>query len=69
MRILVKVRTSRPSSRIVAEEDGILLVDLRARPEKGEANRELIKLLEKHYGGKARIIKGLKSRLKVVEIS
>ncbi len=68
MRILVRVRPARPRSRIVGEENGILLVDLRSRPERGEANRELLELLQRRFGGRARIVRGHRSRRKLVEI-
>lgn len=43
-------------------------VRLKARAEKGEANRELVKLLSKHFGGRAAIVAGFSSRRKLVEV-
>ncbi|MCJ7633521.1 DUF167 domain-containing protein [Candidatus Bathyarchaeota archaeon] len=49
-----------------------ILVGLTAKPEKGKANRELIKKLAKHFKvstSQIRILAGLKSKSKVVEIA
>ncbi|MCJ7759870.1 DUF167 domain-containing protein [Candidatus Bathyarchaeota archaeon] len=48
-----------------------ILVGLTSMPKKGAANRELIKKLAKYFGlssSQVRIISGLKSRRKIVEI-
>ncbi|HDJ27245.1 MAG: hypothetical protein DRN14_04770 [Thermoplasmata archaeon] len=68
MRILVRVRTGARESRILGTQGDVLIVELRARPERGEANRELIRLLRREYGGEVRILRGHRSRTKLVEI-
>jgi uncharacterized protein (TIGR00251 family) len=48
-----------------------IIVGLTSRPEKGKANIELIKKLAKYFNissSKVKIISGLKSRRKIVEI-
>ena len=48
-----------------------ILVGLRSKPEKGEANRELVRKLAKHFKistSQIKIVSGLKSKNKVVEI-
>jgi uncharacterized protein (TIGR00251 family) len=48
-----------------------ILVGLTSKPERGEANRDLIKKLAKHFKvstSQVRIVSGLKSKNKVVEI-
>ena len=48
-----------------------ILVGLTSKPEKGEANRELVRKLAKHFKvstAQIRIISGLKSKRKIVEI-
>ena len=48
-----------------------ILVGLTSKPEKGEANRELIRKLAKHFKvstSQIKIVSGLKSKSKVVEI-
>jgi len=48
-----------------------ILVGLTSKPEKGEANRELVRKLAKYFKvstSQIRIVSGLKSKNKVVEI-
>jgi hypothetical protein len=48
-----------------------ILVGLTSKPERGEANRELIRKLAKHFKvptSQIKIVSGLKSKSKVVEI-
>jgi len=48
-----------------------ILVGLTSKPEKGEANRELVVKLAKHFKvptANIRIVSGLKSKRKIVEI-
>ena len=48
-----------------------IMVGLTSKPEKGKANLELIKKLAKHFkvsSSQVRIVSGLKSRRKIVEI-
>jgi len=52
-------------------EDNKIIVGLTSKPEKGKANLELIKKLAKHFkvsSSQIRIVSGLKSRRKIVEI-
>ena len=53
-------------------EGNRILVGLRSRPVKGKANLELIKKLARYFevsSSQVRIISGLKSRRKTVEIT
>jgi len=68
MQIIIKVKPNQPKTEILEERDDFLKVALRAKPEKGEANRELIKFLEKEKGWSAEIISGKTSRKKLVKI-
>lgn len=48
-----------------------IMIGLTSKPEKGKANLELIKKLAKHFkvpSSQIRIVSGLKSRRKIVEI-
>jgi len=48
-----------------------ILIGLRSKPEKGEANKELIKKLAEHFdvhSSRVRILSGFKSKNKIVEI-
>ena len=48
--------------------DDEYLVELKAPAKKGKANTALVKLLSKHFGRGVRIVGGLTSRDKIVEI-
>jgi uncharacterized protein (TIGR00251 family) len=48
-----------------------ILIGLKSKPEKGEANKELIKKLADHFNvhsSRVKILSGFKSRKKIVEI-
>ena len=48
-----------------------IVVGLISKPERGKANRELVKKLAKHFkvsSSQVRIVSGLKSRRKIVEV-
>ncbi|MBI4154361.1 DUF167 domain-containing protein [Candidatus Woesearchaeota archaeon] len=68
MNITVKVKTNARKSEIVKIEDAAYHVHLKARPEKGEANLELVKLLGRHFKKPVRIIRGFTSKQKVVSV-
>jgi uncharacterized protein (TIGR00251 family) len=55
---------------VKVEEDRIV-VGIKSKPEKGKANLELVKKLAKHFkvhGSQVRILSGLTSRKKIVEV-
>lgn len=62
----VKVKPNASKSEVLGCEQGVLKVNVKAPADKGKANKELIKLLSKHYKKKVEIISGLKSRDKRV---
>lgn len=69
----IEVRVRPRSSRLALEgvEGGALIVRLTAPPARGQANEQLITLLSKKLGvgkSRVRIIRGLASRTKVVEV-
>ena len=48
-----------------------IMISIRSTPERGRANSELVKLLALHFRvepGRVKIVSGLKSRKKLVEI-
>jgi uncharacterized protein (TIGR00251 family) len=69
MRYSVSVRFS-SDGHLEVEGDRIA-ISLKARPERGMANRELVKKLADHFGvaeDRIKIISGLTSRKKLVEL-
>ena len=55
--------------RVDEQADGSLVVWVKAKAEKGKANIAVVKLLSKHFGGRVRIIPGITSRQKIVEVA
>ena len=71
MEIKVKVIPN-ASKNEIREESGIYKIHLKAKPLKGEANRELIEFLAKHFNVKksqVEILSGMTSRAKAVKIN
>jgi uncharacterized protein (TIGR00251 family) len=70
MRIQVRVK---PNSRTeeVSQEGDSFIVKVKEPPKEGKANQAVIKLLAEHFGvakSRVRILSGLKSKHKVVEV-
>ena len=69
MKILeVTVKPRAKHSEILEETSKQLKVALKTPPEDGKANIELIKLLSKHYKAKVEIIKGHRSKRKLIRL-
>lgn len=69
MRYSVSVKFS-SDGRLEANGDEIT-ISIKSQPERGRANRELVKKMAAHFGvseDKVRIISGLTSRKKIVEL-
>ncbi|WP_353933166.1 DUF167 domain-containing protein [Okeanomitos corallinicola TIOX110] len=67
----VKVKPNSKQQKIIEQEDGSLIVNLKSPPVDGKANEELIKMLAKKFNvpkSSIRIKSGLSSRQKLVEI-
>ncbi len=68
-KIKVKVHPGSSQEKIVEKNDSEYEVWIKKRPVEGKANAELTKLLRKHFKCReAKIVSGLSSRNKVVEI-
>jgi uncharacterized protein (TIGR00251 family) len=68
MRISVKVKTNARESREEKIGDNEYLVMVKETPRRGKANAVLLKLLSRHFEGRVRIISGVTSRNKIIEI-
>lgn len=71
MRIRVRVTPNASKQRII-EADNLLKVYVSAPPDKGKANKRLIKILSKYFKVKKsdlNIVRGEKSRDKVLEVN
>lgn len=71
MRITVKVQTNAKKSEVTEVSAGELRVRVNAKPVDGAANIRLIEILAEHFKvpfGAIRIISGVTSRDKIIEI-
>ena len=69
MRLILKVQPNSSRQEIQTDIDGkISKVFLKKPAKENKANKELEKLLSKHYKAKAKVIKGHTSKNKVVEV-
>ena len=66
----IKASPGRPKTEILEiMSDGTLKVAIGVPPVKGQANEELLRFLEKEFGGNARILRGLSSVNKLIQIT
>ena len=71
IKLNIKVIPKSSKTEMIEEKDNFLKIKLKAVPEKGKANVELIKFLAKHFKtpkSNINIIKGETRRNKIVEI-
>lgn len=68
VKIIVKTKAGKSEIAGYDENKKACIVSVKAVPEKGKANAEVLKLFRKKYKEQVRIIKGLKSREKVLQI-
>jgi len=68
-RLKLKVSTKKPIFKIkLDKKEETLLVEIKSIPEKGKANKEIVKELKKYFKKQIKIVSGLKSKEKIVEI-
>ncbi|MFO7995744.1 MAG: DUF167 domain-containing protein [Dehalococcoidia bacterium] len=70
MKIQVKVKPSSSTEEIRREWDSFI-IQVKEPPQEGKANQAVIKLLAQHFGvprSQIRILSGLRSRNKVIEV-
>ena len=67
MKIKIKVKPNSSQQKIEKISEGEYKVYLKAVPEKGKANLELVKLLKGKFGD-VRIVRGKTSKNKIVEV-
>jgi len=65
----VRVRINKPETKITGMNGDTFLVDIAAKPENNRANIELARFLRKHFKQEVRIIRGLRSREKIILLS
>ena len=70
MKIQVKVKPNSKTEELSREGDSFI-IKVKEPPKEGKANQAVVKLLAKHFGvpqSQIRILSGLRSRNKVVEV-
>jgi len=65
--IEVKVKTNCSTNKFIIKEDKYF-IELKAKPKNNEANLELIKFLSKKFKKRLRIVRGFKSRIKLIDV-
>jgi uncharacterized protein (TIGR00251 family) len=66
--IPVKVKKTGCKKTEIISENGVVELNVKGKPENGGANLEIIKFFSRKYKCNARIIRGLKSKIKVVKL-
>jgi len=70
VKIQVKVKPNSKTTEVSQEKDSFI-VKVKELPKEGKANQAVVKLLAEHFGvpqSQVRILSGLKSRNKVIEV-
>jgi len=71
MIIKIRVKSNSDKQEIIRVSENEYKIALKEKPEDNKANLELLKMLRKHFNVEAnhiKLIKGLKSRDKIVEV-
>jgi len=71
MKIQVKVKPNSKTEEVIQEGDSFI-VKVKEPPKEGKANQAVIKLLAEHFGvpqSQVRILSGLRSKNKVIEVA
>ena len=68
MKITVDVKAGSKKDEVIRGEGDHYIVRVKAPRKKGKANVAVLKLLKKHFGRQARLVSGMTSTTKIVEI-
>ena len=70
MKIKIIVKTNSNKNGVIGFDENYQAyrVETKAKPKEGEANKEIEKILGKHFKKKAKIVSGFKSNRKLIEI-
>lgn len=66
--IKVKVKPNSPETKIISQTENEIVLAIAAPAENNKANIELIKFLSKYFGADVKIVRGLKSKNKIVKL-
>jgi uncharacterized protein (TIGR00251 family) len=62
------VKTGSKNNSVNLIEENKYRVEVKARPEKGKANKAILKLLKRHFGKEVQIVSGFTSDTKILEV-
>jgi uncharacterized protein (TIGR00251 family) len=68
LRITVEVKAGSKTDEVTRGEGDRYIVRVKAQRRRGKANAAVLKLLKKHFRRQARIVSGMASTMKIVEI-
>ena len=68
MRIIIQVKIGSKNERVTLIEENKYRVEVKARAEKGKANKAILSLLRKHFGREVLMVSGFTSNTKIVEL-
>ena len=68
MRIIIQVKTGSKNECVILVEENKYRVEVKARPEKGKANRAVLNLLKRHFGKEVQIVSGFTTNTKIIEV-
>lgn len=60
---------NKKKTEIVGEREGKIIVNIKGKAENNEANNEIVRFFSKKYGKNVKIVKGLRSRNKLLRFS
>ena len=63
----IKVKTKQKETKILSETDSEIILAVKSPPENNKANLDIIKFFSKQFKIKIKIIKGLKSKNKIID--
>ncbi|PIP63869.1 hypothetical protein COY12_01140 [Candidatus Roizmanbacteria bacterium CG_4_10_14_0_2_um_filter_33_96] len=72
MKIFVRVKTKAKIKKLIKIDEAHYSISINSLPEKGKANKEIVKTLAKYFSttiSKINIISGEKSKEKIIEIT
>ena len=61
------VRTNKAETKITKEQDNVIYLDVHAPAHDNKANIEILKFLKKRFKTQLKIVKGLKSKEKIID--
>ena len=63
----ITVHPNKKETKIIGEKDGVLILEVKGKPENNQANNEIIRFLSKKYNKQVKIVKGLKTKRKTLK--